>query len=424
MNKLIISGFLSMGTLAVFAGAGDVESYIRTNLPRTVVTTAVDDGPIMALPRPYSMPGLPGVFREMYYWDTYFTNLGFLRIGDLEQAVNNTEDIAYMIDWLGFMPNGNRTSYLPASQPPFFTKTVDDVYARTGDKAWLARMYPIACREHRFWQEKRMSPSGLNRYAGLFATDAQRQRTAKYFCERIGVPVPTDKATIARRADALKVYGESGWDCTSRFNLDPQDSNWVCHNALLFGMEEDLAHFAKILGTGEEAKWRACADRRRELMNALMWDGKLGMFCDYNFVTRTRSDFVSVAAFYPLYVGLATPEQAARTRELLAKLEFEHGLASSENRNLQGLQWDYPHGWAPLHYIAISGLVRYGYAADAKRLAAKYCTTLETAFAKTGELWEKYDVTTGEVSVCKEYKTPTMLGWTAGVYLWCKELLK
>lgn len=231
MNRVLFCVLLS-SVVAASARAGDVESYIRTNLPRTVVTTAVDDGPIMALPRPYSMPGLPGVFREMYYWDTYFTNLGFLRIGDLEQAVNNTEDIAYMID------------------------------------------------------------------------------------------------------------------------------------------------------------------------------------------------FVSVAAFYPLYVGLATPEQAARTRELLAKLEFEHGLASSENRNLQGLQWDYPHGWAPLHYIAISGLVRYGYAADAKRLAAKYCTTLETAFAKTGELWEKYDMTTGEVSVCKEYKTPTMLGWTAGVYLWCKELLK
>ena len=411
-------------TAVASVDASDIYSYIHEKLPQTVVRTDVDKGQTMALPYPYSMPGLPGGWREMYYWDTYFTNLGFLRIGAVDQAINNVEDIAFMIDWLGFMPNGNRVGYLQASQPPFFTKMISDVYDRTGDRKWLARMYRIACIEHRFWQEKRMSPSGLNCYAGLFATDEQRLQTARYFCGRIGIPMPSDKATITRRADALKVYGESGWDCSSRFNLDPQDSNWVCQNALLFGMEDDLARFAKILGTDEDERWRICAAKRRERMNSLMWDDKLGMFCDYNFVIQKRSDFVSVAAFYPLYVGLATPEQAKRTRALLAKLEFEHGLASSENRNLQGLQWDYPHGWAPLNYIAIKGLLRYGYEADARRLAHKYCATLETSFAKTGELWEKYDVTTGEVSACKEYETPTMLGWTAGVYLWCKELLK
>ena len=30
--------------------------------------------------------------------------------------------------------------------------------------------------------------------------------------------------------------------------------------------------------------------------------------------------------------------------------------------------------------------------------------------------WEKYDASNGEVSVTNEYQTPTMMGWTAGVY--------
>jgi neutral trehalase len=38
-------------------------------------------------------------------------------------------------------------------------------------------------------------------------------------------------------------------------------------------------------------------------------------------------------------------------------------------------------------------------------------------------LWEKYDTLTGAVSVAKEYESPEMLGWTAGVYLACLDVL-
>lgn len=158
-------------------------------------------------------------------------------------------------------------------------------------------------------------------------------------------------------------------------------------------------------------------------MNELMWDERAGMFCDYDFVRRKKTDVVSAAAFYPLFTGLATPEQAKRTRDLLGRLEYEYGVAGCENRNLQDLQWDYPHGWPPLQHIVARGLLRYGYAEDARRIAAKYCRTVEKTFAKTGRLWEKYDVTTGDVSVTKEYESPSILGWTAGAYMACRELL-
>lgn len=57
-----------------------------------------------------------------------------------------------------------------------------------------------------------------------------------------------------------------------------------------------------------------------------------------------------------------------------------------------------------------------GLVADAKRIAEKYVKTIEDNFKTTGRLWEKYNAKTGMVGVSVEYKTPEMLGWTAGVY--------
>lgn len=60
----------------------------------------------------------------------------------------------------------------------------------------------------------------------------------------------------------------------------------------------------------------------------------------------------------------------------------------------------------------------------AQRLALKYISTVDKVFVETGALWEKYNVLDGGVAISKEYKTPKMLGWTAGVYRYLKEDMK
>ena len=128
--------------------------------------------------------------------------------------------------------------------------------------------------------------------------------------------------------------------------------------------------------------------------------------------------------FHPLFTGLCTTQQAAKTVLLLPKLETEYGIACSENRtDLNHLQWDYPNGWACLHYIVIHGLLRYGYRTEALRIAKKYVALADDVFQKSGHLWEKYNVVTGEVSTAKEYDTPAMMGWSADVYLDCLSMM-
>ena len=421
-GKPVFGPLLRHADLALDAATPDVESFIRKGWRQTVRTCTVETNRFLKLPHPYTVPCASGSFQEMYYWDTYFTNVGLLLSGETELAENNVRNIAAMIGRFGFMPNGSRTYYLNRSQPPFFTRMVREVYAVTKDKAFLAEMYGAAAKEHAFWTARRKTPSGLFRYAGEFKDETERINFGKSFVWRAKLPETDDPAKLGPYGDKFLSYAESGWDCTSRFPDRPQDGDWLDLNSLVYGMACDLAFFAAELGNGEAAKWTSVADRQREAMNRVLWDEDLGMFCDHDAVRDRRSDLVSAATFYPLFTKVATPEQAARIVRHLPKLECRWGVAASENRNLLNYQWDYPQGWACLQLVVAQGLINYGYTADAKRIARKYVEVADKVFSETGALWEKYDVVKGTVSVTKEYESPKMLGWSAGVYLWCRAL--
>lgn len=396
------------------------ESYIRTHWKDTVRFDSEDNGTLIGLPKPYTVPGISETFREMYYWDTYFTNVGLILSGEMELAKNNTENIAFLIEKYGFMPNGNRVRFLSLSQPPFFIFMVRDVFGITGDKLWLSRMYRAAVKEYDFWQTRRLTPSGLNRYRGELRDDEVDRRAAR-LCERTGLVCPENRDEKRKLAETYIAFCESGWDLNSRFGMAPQEYLPVDLNSLLYGMETELARFSRLLG--EEDRWSEKAEKRRKLIHQYLWNEERGCYTDYCFTEERKSALVTCAAFYPLFTGTADRGKAQRVRALLPLLEQEHGLAASEDSpSLMHLQWDYPHGWACLQYIVIRGLLRYGYREDALRIAKKYCALVESNFALTGTVWEKYNVVTGRISETEGGTACRMLGWSAGVYLYAKSL--
>ncbi len=401
--------------------------YIKDNWINTIRPACEDEGTLLKLPKPYTTPCMSGHFQEMYYWDTYFTNVGLLLSGLVEQAKNNVDNMIYMINTYGFMPNGNRTYYLNRSQPPFLSLMVKDVWDVTGDLAWLREeAYPALEKEWAFWQTKRQTALGLNRYAADVFDEAGLTEFAEVLCDRGGLPMPADKETVLEWGRSMFSLAESGWDCTSRFALDGHLYAPADLNSLLYMLEKNLAAFAKQLEKdADAAQWEARAAERRDKMMRLLWSDKRQVFADTHVQTGKSNDVVSAAAFYPLFVGLATAAQADKTVAALTLLEAEHGVACCENRDdLFSLQWDYPHGWACLHYVVIKGLLNYGKREDALRIARKYVDTATANFAETQNLWEKYNVVTGKVSVTKEYQTPPMMGWSAGIYLYCEQLLR
>ncbi len=400
----------------------EIENYIKENSPKTIRYNPKDEGTLIGLPYRYTVPCVSERFQEMYYWDTYFTNVGLLAVGNIELAKNNVDNMLYLIKKFGFMPNGNRTYYLNRSQPPFLSQMVREIFAATGDKAWLRMAYSILKKEYTFWQEKRVLFNGLNGYTGYDIEPDNIDRIVEYGLSRMGYK--PEKLTNEIKQDvylAISSFCESGWDCNSRFLEKTHEFNPVCLNSLLYGVEENMYYFSSILENGEEEIWEARAEERKTKMQVL-WKEDEGIFKDYNPYTKEFSNYASAAVFYPSFTGLATKEQAQSTLKVLSRFELKYGISAGEKNPAWNCQWDYPNIWAPIQYIVYNALINYGYFEDSKRVADKYVKLIEKNFAKTGNLWEKYNGNTAG-NVNAEYQAPKMLGWTAGVYVYfCKEL--
>lgn len=395
-----------------------VRDFILENWDSCVRENKEDKDTLLGMPYPYIVPSPAGRFQEMYYWDTFFICKGLMRSGREELVKNCCENMAYLVETYGFVPNGSRTYYLSRSQPPYLSMMIRDVYDHSGDKAWLRGIYPALRKEYDFWMTRRSTPTGLNQFGAEMDRVADPNR---YSGRRMGLEARGK--TQVELARCILSACESGWDFNPRMGLDQDQFVWVDLNCNLYVYEQNFAYFSAQLGLGEEETWLERAKKRKALMNRYLWTGD--RYLDYNFVTGAFSPVFSVASFYPLWAGVADKTQAEKTVGLLDKLECAHGVATCEQNDVPGTyQWSYPNGWAPLHYIMIQALDRYGYTQAARRIAQKYVSTVEANFEKTGTLWEKYNVVTGDLNVTNEYEMPVMLGWSAGVYLFAQEYLE
>ena len=397
--------------------------FILDGWEDTVRFQQQDEGDLIGLPYPYTVPSKDEDFQEMYYWDTYFTNVGLLACGNTKQAKNNVDNILFLVERYGLMPNANLFSFLDRSQPPVLSLMVRELFEATNDRKWLGRAYVTLKKEYSFWQEKRCLANGLNGYTGYKIDSERLERIASYGLTRLGYrPEVMDEEAKKTIYLALKSFCESGWDCNSRFLEKPHEFNHVDLNSLLYGMEENMLYFSGVLENGEQTLWKERMDTRMKKMQTL-WSEDEGIFKDYHPVEERYSDYTSAASLYPLFCGLATQEQAESTRRVLDKLELPYGISCGESDPAWGAQWDYPYIWAPIQLIAYRAMIRYGFHEDAERLARKYIDLIERNFEKTGNLWEKYDGITGQ-TVNAEYDAPKMLGWTSGVYIYFSKLLK
>lgn len=402
------------------------EKFIYDNWDSCIRENREGDDSLIGLPFPYSVPSPSGMFQEMYYWDTFFTNKGLIISGRVNQAKHNADNMLYLVEKYGYMPNGNRQHYLNRSQPPYLSMMIRDVYEETKDKEWLAKAVPVLKKEYEFWMTNRMTPTGLNQFGCSLEVPQHGYKYEQSVTEkkinqkRVGLTF-ADK-TDDETARCLLTDCESGWDFNPRTDMHQTDCVYLDLNCNLYLYEKNFAYFSEILATNEEEKWERTAENRIKLMNQYLWNGEC--FADYNFKTQRFGTVFSVAAFYPLWAGIADKEQAKSTVAMLNKLEYRFGISTCEKNEAKGnYQWNYPNGWAPLQYITVSALHRYGYTEDAMRIAKKYVDTVEMNFEKTNNLWEKYNIVTGGIDVSNEYEMPTMLGWTAGVYLFMKKFL-
>jgi len=412
------------------AAPTDMATHLRTLWP--ALTRPPIDPPVgssaLALPAPYIVPG--GRFREIYYWDSFFTMLG-LRVDDQQPMIESMiDDFVSLIERYGHIPNGTRTYYLSRSQPPFFALMLD--LSTNTDPAVAKRRLAALRREHDFWMKGtacvqktgacdhvvRM-PDGsiLNRYYD--ARDTPRDES--YAEDRATAAGRGRDAKIVQRD--LRAAAESGWDFSSRWLTDPMklttihttDIVPVDLNSLLYAMEERIADgCAKAADKACATAFNRAAARRRAAIDKYLWVGTEGRYADWDRTTRRATPILSAATLYPLFVGIASPAQAkavaATTR---AKLLGEGGLRTTTLRT--GQQWDEPNGWAPLQWIAIDGFARNGDDTLARDIAKRWLATVQRTYRETGKMLEKYDVEEQKAGGGGEYPTQDGFGWTNGV---------
>lgn len=384
---------------------------------------------LLPLPYRYVVPG--GRFREIYYWDSYFTMLGLEQSGRHDLVVDMVKNFAHLIDRYGHVPNGNRTYYLSRSQPPFFAAMLNLLAASDGEAVYAAYL-PQLAREYEFWMDG----------AGTLAHGQAHRRVVRlddgtllnrYWDDRStpreeSYREDVDTAHRSGRAPQevyrnLRAAAESGWDFSSRWLADGRtlasiqtvEIVPVDLNSLLYGLEQTLARAYRVAGQPEKAaRISARAWHRREAIHRMLWDPAARVFGDFIWSEGRLSGRLSAATLYPLYFGVATREQAegvaAGVRSVLLQPD---GLVTTPVRT--GEQWDAPNGWAPLQWIAIQGLSNYGYQQLAREIARRWIRENITDYRSTGRLVEKYDVSGDAAARGGEYPLQDGFGWTNGV---------
>ena len=176
----------------------------------------------------------------------------------------------------------------------------------------------------------------------------------------------------------------------------------------------------KLGKTKEQNEYQQHAKELTKLINNVFWDEKDGFYYDRNEKTGKRIRVKSVAGFFPLWAGVATPAQARRlVREhLLNEKEFwlpypVATYAKTEPDFYEGTKrgecnWR-GSAWIPANYMIFHGLIKYGYDKEARELADR---TYKMVLDRNPVSREYYDSETGQ-----GYGMNPFWGWSSLGYI-------
>lgn len=374
------------------------------------------DNSLIALPKPYIIPG--GRFREVYYWDTYFTCEGLRISNDIEMIKNVADNFKYLIETVGFIPNANRTYYLTRSQPPLFYLIVNILHQEFGINA-IKDYLPVLEIEYNFWMNTARNVNGLNRYWD----EDNTPRPESYIEDIEHANSIENKNNFYRN---VRAACESGWDFSSRWFAKDDDFNTlqttdilpIDLNSYLYGFENLISKWFKEIGNEAKAtNFANLASIRKNKIQTQFWNDNKNFFCDINHISNTHTHILSLAGTTPLFLNIATPEQAHKVAKIIEK-DFltEYGLVTTLHNTSQ--QWDSPNGWAPLHWQTVIGLRNYGFDELAKTIATRFVKTVGAKFNEISKIREKYDVCDpNSKATGGEYIVQDGFGWTNGVVL-------
>jgi alpha,alpha-trehalase len=350
----------------------------------------------------------------MYGWDSYFEALGLLSDGRIELAKGMVENFAYEIKHYGKILNANRSYYLSRSQPPFLTDMAIKVYNELNpleskeNKDWLREVFKSAIKEYNtVWMaEPRLDKKTmLSRYR----PDGQGippETEASHFDHIISKYAKKHNISISEFNDLYnngkvkepeldeyflhdRAVRESGHDTTYRFDGICANLATVDLNALLYKYETDTADSISNILDGDledfegnkqnAAEWTKRAEQRKKNIDKYLWNEEENLYFDYDTVKEEITTYESATAYWMMWAGCASENQARKLSKSVYKFEMVGGLVSGTEKSRGTIsldrpnrQWDFPFGWAPHQIMAWAGFDKYGMWDIAARLAYRW----------------------------------------------------
>jgi alpha,alpha-trehalase len=385
----------------------------------------VNGSSLIPLPYPYIVPG--GRFREVFYWDSYFTMLGLAESNRWDIIEDMIENFAYLIHNFGFIPNGNRSYFLSRSQPPYFSCMIELLATHKGDDVYIKYLTALQ-KEHDYWMDKTHATRHvveltdgtiLNRYYDQL----DKPRAEAYWQDATLAEACADTSLLYRD---LRAACESGWDFSGRWFADGKSFNTIQTtnlipvdlNCLLYHLESTIAKAFNLSNKTEETgAFQTKAAKRKAAINQYFYDERDGWYYDYNISNQALNDQKTVAGITPFFFNIPPSDYIDKAAALLKNEFLKDGGVVSTLINTEQ-QWDWPNGWAPLQWIAIKGLDNYGKKELAAEIAHRWAKLNIKVYRNTGKLMEKYNVIDTHLSAGGgEYPSQDGFGWTNGVLL-------
>jgi alpha,alpha-trehalase len=388
---------------------------------------------LIALPNAFIVPG--GRFRELYYWDSFFTIRGLLTSKMFGTVRGMIENMAYLVETYGFIPNGNRVYYLNRSQPPLLTWCVEAYYAATQDLEFVRKVMPALENEmDYFMKNKLISQIGWKSHLFQFKVVATGPRPESYREDVESAEHIEDLLDKQRLWGEIAAAAESGRDFSCRWfgNEGPQAGKMgstrtsaiipVELNAIICSNLRIFSKFYELLGQPDKAiTTYAQFQLMREAIHQVFWNETHGCWFDFDVTKNAQIEVFFDTNLFPLFAGCSHDDlDGSRIVAYLSNNGILNYQGIPTSLITSGQQWDFPSGWAPMNWIAICGLKAIGQIELAKTLAAKWISHNYNTFKHSNTMYEKYNV----ASECfnargggGEYEVQEGFGWTNGVIL-------
>jgi len=338
----------------------------------------------------------PAAFNGLWFWDSWKHAYALAGL-DRALAENSVRALFDYQDADGMVADNIKVDKAQGNfrdtKPPLSVWAVHRIYTVTRDLAFVQEMYPRLLKYHDWWYRHR---------------DHDRNGLCEYGA------VGNDRQAAA---------WESGWDNVIRFDGARMVKNgeraWsmdiesVDLNAYLYLEKKLLQQLALVL---QDA---ATAARLAQEQTALgrkiqqtFFDPQSGFFFDVRLADKSFVPSREASGWLPLFAGAATPEQAARVRDLMMDeavfntyVPLPTAAKDNPRRNPEGY-WRGPV-WLDQFYFGYQGLKNYGYHQDAEALLLKLLQHAAGLTRPDGLLREQYHPDNGAG------QGATMFGWTA-----------